>query len=101
MGSNRRKLGAGTPQVGGPAPRRKMDTPEEAIAELRELLAEARGVLSDLVRERKAVEALARTRAEQVIESTAQCMDELNAHIAETIRITRRFREALTGSDDE
>lgn len=66
MSKRKTTRGAGTV----PAPRA---TPEEAArivaAELRELLGEARGVLSDLVRERKAIEQLARTSGQEVIET--------------------------------
>lgn len=66
-----------------PAPRGGSDQAMlETAEELRALLREARGVLGDLVRERKAVEQLARERAEKVIESHVNaCIDELTRHV--------------------
>lgn len=90
MGSkNRRVLGSGI--VPGPRPTPAPAAPQlDATADqLRELIREARGVLKDLERERRAVEKLAADKAEAIIEARVNvCMDQLNDHIAQTIKLT-------------
>lgn len=68
--SKRKTPGAGTV----PAPAGPVDQAQALIRQLREELREARGALGDLVRERKAVEQLARSRAEAVIEGHVNAM---------------------------
>lgn len=73
-----------TPGAGHvPAPRGGTEeAAAETIARLREELREARGALSDLVRERKAVEQLARDHAEKAIETHVNnCIGQLTDHV--------------------
>lgn len=88
MAKPRRALGTGLPSQGGPAPRQlpDIDTLTKTADDLRELLREARGVLSDLARERKAIEQLARDRAQEAIETHVNaCIKGLETHIHQQI----------------
>lgn len=73
--------------------------PEQAMVEtaetLRALLREARGVLGDLTRERKAIEQLARDRAEKVIETHVNdMMAQLSSHVDTQYKvITEQLRQ--------
>lgn len=84
-----------TPGAGHvPAPRAADDI-RDLAEELRAAAREAREALGDLQRERKAIEQLARDKAEEVIASHVNsCIDELARHInRENIRISKMISE--------
>lgn len=95
--SRRKNPGAGPV----PAPAGAVDQAGVVLEQLRAELREARGALGDLVRERKAVEQLARERAEQIIEThvnvcLAELTDGLNKNLEANARqILKYYQDML------